>query len=376
MKIVLIDDNDTVYGYASGAPSATGGAERYEWLLVRALAARGWSAKVGVRAALEPGDRVRLDGVEFVGIGQGQILVALHRFLAAERPDWCHWNGATHLLGPAVAIAKLKGTRTIFSAQFDLDVHPRRALSSRRRLWPLYASGLAGSDRIFVQHEGQFDELPSLWKPKACVIPGVVNLPATFNAHAERDRYVAWVGVLRRPKRPDLLIEIARRTPAIEFVVCGGPSSGHRSPPGYSEAMISQFSAVPNIRYLGHVPPAEAIAVIGGAALLLSTSEGEGFPSVFLEAWAAGTPVVSLGIDPDRLIARWGLGVMSDGVEGAVKDITTLVGSAEQRQSIALRGRDYVAGAHSAEVVVSLVERALNGGAVSELRPSEQLERS
>jgi glycosyltransferase involved in cell wall biosynthesis len=374
MRIALVDD--TVYGYASGAPSATGGAERYTWLLVRALVARGWSAKVGVRAALRPGERVQIDGVEFVGIGQGHILIALYRFLAAERPDWCHWAGAGHLLGPAVAIAKLTGTRTVFSAQFDLDVHPRRALSRRHRLWPLYATGLFGCDRIFLQHGGQYEELPSLWKPKACVIPGVVSLPTAWKAHAERGRYVAWVGVLRRPKRPDLLVEIARRAPAVEFVVCGGPSGGHRSPPGYSEAVISQFSGIPNIRYLGHVPPAEAIAVIGGAALLLSTSDGEGFPSVFLEAWAAGTPVVSLKIDPDELISRRRLGVLAKGIEGAVCDITALVSDVGRRQDIACRCRDYVAQAHSAEAVVSVVERALKGKASSQLRPSEQLGRS
>jgi glycosyltransferase involved in cell wall biosynthesis len=369
MRIALVDDNDSVHGYASGAPSAAGGAERYAWLLARALAAKAWSVRVGVRAALPAGARVTIDGVEFVGIGQGQLLAAFYRFLTAEKPDWCHWAGATHLLGPAVAIAKLTGTRTVYSAQFDLDVHPRQALARRQRLWPLYATGLAGSDRIFLQHQGQYDELPSRWRAKARVIPGVVNLPTSFKDHAERDRYVAWVGVLRRPKRPDLLVEIARRAPWIEFVVCGGPSGGHRSPSGYSEAIISQFRETPNIRYLGHVPSARSIAIIGGASALLSTSEGEGFPSVFLEAWAAGTPVVSLKIDPNDLIGRGRLGVLSHGIERAVDDITALMKSPEQRQDIALRSRDYVCQVHSATAAVSLVERALK--APLPLRPSE-----
>ena len=310
-----------------------------------------------------------------MGIGRGQFLVAVYRFLASEKPDWCHWAGANHLLGPAVAIANLVGTRTVFSAQFDLDVQPRKALYRRRRLWPLYALGLAGSRKIFLQHGRQYADLPSFWRPKAYVIPGVVSLPAAFNPHSGRSRYVAWVGVLRQPKRPDLLIEIARRAPSVEFVVCGG-ASDHRSPPGYSENIITRFAQVPNIRYLGHVAPARAIEVTANASLLLSTSEGEGFPSVFLEAWANGTPVVSLQIDPDRLIAGRGLGIMSNGVEGAAEDITSLVGSVEKRQEMALRSRDYVRQSHSGSAAVAVVERALNGGPEPVLQPTRSPERS
>jgi glycosyltransferase involved in cell wall biosynthesis len=375
MRIALIDDSAAVYGYASGDPSAAGGAERYVWLLARALAANGWSATVGVRTALKSGERVHIDGVEFVGIGQSHILVALYRFLASERPDRCHWAGATHLLGPSVAVAKLAGVRAIFSAQFDLDVHPRLALHGRPRLWPLYALGLFGSSRIFLQHGRQYAELPSFWRSKAYVIPGVVNLPTSFKAHTERDRYVAWVGALRQPKRPDLLIEIARRVPSVDFVACGG-ASDHRSPPGYSQTIISRFKEIPNIHYLGHVSPTRAIEIIGEASLLLSTSEGEGFPSVFVEAWANGTPVVSLKIDPDQSIAGRGLGIMSDGVEGAAEDIANLVGSVQKRQEIALRSRDYVAQCHSGAAAVAAVERALSGGPAHVLQSVQSLPRS
>jgi glycosyltransferase involved in cell wall biosynthesis len=356
MKIAVVDER--VYGYASGDPLVAGGAERYVWLLTRALVASGWSATVGVRTALKPGERTRIDGVEFVGIGRGQFFAALYRFFASERPDWCHWFCASHILGPAVAIGRLTGTRTMFSAQFDLDVRPRRALSDRPRLWPFYAMGLIGSSKIFLQHRGQYAELPTRWQSKAYVVPGVVSLPQAFTPHARRKPYVAWVGVLRKPKRPDLLIEIARRLPSVDFVVCGAPSS-HRSPPGYGERIVDDFKTLPNIRYLGQVPPDRAIEIIGAAALLLSTSDGEGFPSVFLEAWANGTPVVSLSIDPDRLIARKKLGVVSGEPEAAAEDIAALMESPAARQAMAERGREYVGQFHTGAAAVAVVERAL-----------------
>ena len=107
MKIALV--NDVAYRYASGDTAAVGGAERYQWLMARALAAHGWEAVVGVQSALPAGRRIRIDGVDFVGIGSGRFLSTLYRFFGAERPDWCFWFGSTHWLGPAAAVASLAG---------------------------------------------------------------------------------------------------------------------------------------------------------------------------------------------------------------------------------------------------------------------------
>ena len=106
MKIALVDD--TVYGYATGHTSFAGGAERYMWLQIRALVAHGWSGVIGVRNAMAPGKRVCIEGVECVGMDRGHMLRGLHRFLRSENPDWCHWFGASSLLGPAVAVGKTR----------------------------------------------------------------------------------------------------------------------------------------------------------------------------------------------------------------------------------------------------------------------------
>src|SRR2546426_7973780 len=219
MKIAFV--NDLVYSYASGDSSAVGGAERQQWLLARALAAREWTATVGVRRGMNRGERKTIGGVQFIGIDRGQVLPAWYRFFSSEKPDWWYWRGADHILGPAVEVARIARVRTIFSAAFDTDVHPSRALSRRARWWPLYAWGLRRADRILVQHTGQFIELASQWQPKAHIVPSIADVTTAMKPHSERSNYVAWVGMLRQPKRPDLLIEIARKAPCIQFVVCG-----------------------------------------------------------------------------------------------------------------------------------------------------------
>jgi len=357
-KIVLAEMGNTVYGYAASKPSAVGGAERYQWLLARALAARGWSVNVGIRGPLAVGVREVFDGVEFVGIETGQILSSWYCFLRSERPHWWFWAAAYHLWGAAVEIAKYLKVGTIFSSQFDTDVTPSRALSLRPHWWPLYAWGLCRTDKIFVQHGEQLSRLRPLLQKKASVLPGIVLQNVSYTSQNSRERYVAWVGMLRQPKRPDLLLEIARRLPTIQFVVCGG-LSGHRTPDGYGNQIIEDMRRLPNVEFMGKVAPDEAIKIIGHAALLLSTSDGEGFPSTFLEAWSHGTPVVSLRINPDHKIDRFGLGMVSGTIERSVADITALLDSPERREEIAARARRYVAEVHSEAAVVNVFNRAI-----------------
>jgi glycosyltransferase involved in cell wall biosynthesis len=357
MKIVFA--NDTIYGWASGA-SVVGGAERQQWLLARALAATGWSVTVGVRKALEAGERRTIDGVEFLGIGRGHIHRVWYRFLSSEQPDWWYWRCADQLWGSAVEIAKLAGVRTIFAAGVDSDVQPRRALFRRPHWWPLYAWGLSRTDRILVQHTGQLAELAPRWRRKAYIVPSIAGEMTAVKPHSARTKYVAWVAMLRQPKRPDVLLEIARKAPAIRFVVCGGPTP-FASSPGYSEWIVEALQAQPNIEFLGKVAPQKTLQIIADAAMLLSTSDAEGFPNTFLEAWSSGTPVISLKIDPDRLIKRQELGTVPGTVDRATADIMALMGSPQRRDEIAVRARRYVAETHSEAAVAAVFERAIAG---------------
>lgn len=360
MKIVLL--NDSIYKYATLNPTAVGGAERQQWLLARALAATGWSVAVGISDGLEAGAREKIEGVEFIGVGRdhAHILSAWNRFLISQRPDWWYWRCASHLLGPAFALAKFLGVRTIFSAALDPDVNPRRALFQRSRWWPLYAWGLSWSDRIFVQHGGQLAQLRSNLRSKSFVVPSIAGETIDGQSHFKRAKSVAWVGQLKQPKRPDLLVEIARKSTGIHFIVCGGPSS-FMSPSGYSQSIIDGLRQLPNVEYRGQVPPHEALDIIANAALLLSTSDEEGFPNTFLQAWSTGTPVVSLKIDPDGIIAQNGLGTVSNTAEAAIREIEALIHSPEKREIIAARARRYVNDHHSEAAVTALFNRAIEG---------------
>ena len=352
MKIVLA--NNIVHRYAANDSRAAGGAERLQWMLARALAQAGWSVAVGVRERLAPGQEEVIEGVRFVGMEPAEtgkaFLGSWSRFLEAEKPDWYYWQGADPLFGAVLLAAKRKGVRGIFSAAFDRDVRPRIALTRKQHLWPLYALGLRGVERIFVQHTGQLSDLNKRLRKKATVIPGVVGLNGNIKSLKQRGNYVAWVAVLRQPKRPDLLVEMARKSPDLRYVVCGGPST-HRTPPGYSEKIVADLRSLPNVEYLGHVPPDRTLETIGNATALLSTSDQEGFPSTFLEAWAAGTPVVSRRVDPDGIIGANGLGFVSNGIDRAISDLRDLMNCPDVFDAASNRSRNYIQKTHSGAAV-------------------------
>jgi len=167
--------------------------------------------------------------------------------------------------------------------------------------------------------------------------------------------------MFRQCKRPDLLIEIARRAPDICFVVCGGPTS-YMASPGYGDEIADKLRVLPNVTYRGQIPPDEALQVIMDAAVFLSTADEEGFPNTFLQAWSAGTPVVSLTVNPDGIIKRYGLGEITPTVDDALSVLRNLLSTPEQRQAISRRAQTYVAMNHGASAVIKLIETATSGG--------------
>jgi glycosyltransferase involved in cell wall biosynthesis len=98
--------------------------------------------------------------------------------------------------------------------------------------------------------------------------------------------------------------------------------------------------------------------VIADAPLLLCTSDQEGFPNTFVQAWSNGTPVITLQIDPDNIIKRLELGAVTGTVEATVEQLQQLLASPEDRQDIAVRASQYIDTHHCAEVVVKIFEQA------------------
>ncbi|MCB2141254.1 hypothetical protein KQH27_00940, partial [bacterium] len=73
----------------------------------------------------------------------------------------------------------------------------------------------------------------------------------------------------------------------------------------------------------GFLPPAEVESILDSALVLLNTSELEGFPNTFLQAWRRGLPVISF-FDPGGVVLKNRLGFIVDSSQAAFEIIQKL----------------------------------------------------
>lgn len=97
---------------------------------------------------------------------------------------------------------------------------------------------------------------------------------------------VLWAGRFVRQKRPDILLAIAKAMPAVAFDVHGVSELGHPDP------SMKALKALPNVRLHGSFARFEDIVEPDHAAYLFTTS-WEGVPTILLDAFAVGLPVVA-----------------------------------------------------------------------------------
>ncbi|HXK21838.1 MAG TPA: glycosyltransferase, partial [Myxococcota bacterium] len=158
---------------------------------------------------------------------------------------------------------------------------------------------------------------------------------------------VLWLGRLDAIKRPWLVVDVARRLPDVEFRMAGD---------AYVEGPLRWQPAElpPNVRLVGHLEGKPKEDALASAWLLLGTSIHEGLPVSFLEAFAAGLPIVSCQ-DPEGVVSRFGRAVVrcdgsgEDAVPDFAKAIAGLVSDTEERERLGNAAREWVAATHSRE---------------------------
>jgi glycosyltransferase involved in cell wall biosynthesis len=174
-------------------------------------------------------------------------------------------------------------------------------------------------------------------------------------AFEERDIGVLWVGNIRALKRPELLLEAARKLPQLEFHIIGGPMPGSES---VYEKVRTAALEIPNVRFHGPVPYHQVGQFYERARVFAGTSEVEGFPNTYLQAWARGTPVVAF-LDPDQLIARHGMGLAVNSVAQMCAAISTLNGDPVSWLAASQRSTNYMDERFDLTRMVGPYERAL-----------------
>lgn len=340
---------------AGGASGHAGGVERQTAMLARWLAARGFAATLLVWNEGQSKSTV-IDGVRVIAMCSQRDGVAglrffhprwtsLARALSEADADVYYHNCAEYVTGQVALWCRRHQRPFVYSVASDPECDPRLPMLNHLRERVLFRYGLRHADRIIVQTRRQHQQLHDEWGLDSVVL----KMPATFTPPPSpqpmplnEPARVVWAGRISSEKRLDRLLAIAARLPEVTFQIAGGVDAAFSS----GTALIEAARARPNIEVLGQVARDDMPAIYRHATCLLCTSDYEGFPNTFLEAWAYGVPVIST-VDPDGLIASESLGYTASDDAELARQIAHLATNAQDRDVIGRRGHAYVDRHHS-----------------------------
>lgn len=340
-----------------------GGESVQQTLLARALARRGWEVSMVVR------DHGQQDGAAWHGVrtfkayraGAGlPVMRFFHPRLtglwsALTRADAAiYYTSCAGMEAGIVALfCRRHGRRFVFRTASDSDCDPSRLLIEYARDRWLYALGLRRADAILVQSTAQRVSLALHYGLPSRVAAMLVEHAAPA---AARDIDVLWVSNIRREKRPDRLLDLAAALPHRNVHVVGGPLPGEAA---LYRDFTQRVAMHANVQFHGRLSYAKAAARYSRARLLVNTSDVEGFPNSYLQAWARGVPVVTL-IDPDGTIEREGLGIAVPSAAMMPGAINRLLSDAAGWQSCSERCTAFMAREHGEDQALAVYIETFN----------------
>lgn len=277
-------------------------------------------------------------------------LTSVYRALKKADADIYYQSCAGMMTGATAWFCKKFNRRFVFRIAHDNDCIPGSHILGRAywRDGPIYHYGLHRANLIAAQSFTQQHLLRKEFGLESKIVNMAVQ-PAETSAPAKRDIDVLWVNNFRPFKRPELVVEIARLLPGFRFAMIGGTAPGAEA----LYARVQKLSAqTENLCFLGQVPYHEVNDYFSRSKVFINTSDSEGFPNSFLQAWIRGTPVISF-FDPDSTIVKNGLGEVPTTVEEMAGCIRQMLDQGPMLTAVSEKVKDYANRHFSARSVVS-----------------------
>jgi glycosyltransferase involved in cell wall biosynthesis len=343
-----------------------GGAERQQVLLSQELVQRGYRVSFVVLDHGQP-DGEEISGIRVFKCYRADLGVRGLRFFhprltglwnAMKRADAdvYYQRGAEAETGLVGHWCRRRARGFIFAVAHDANCMRVPPFAIRRSEQLLFRYGLRRANAVIAQTLRQQQMLREAFGVTSTVIPSCSAWSleveeSTQPSKEDLEDRVLWVGRLSEEKRPDWVIRLATELPECRFDIVGQCNAGSE----YGRILAGRIESLPNVRWHGYVPHTKMRALYRQARLLLCTSESEGFPNVFLEAWSCGRPVLT-SVDPDGVVARFQLGHVAGAYPAMKQHLTTLGVQRAMWAAAGCRGREYVQEHHSSTAAGAALE--------------------
>lgn len=343
-----------------------GGAELQQVLVARGLARRGYPVSMICLDFGQP-DACEIDGVVVHKAHGPDEGIPVLRFLwprltsiwgCLERADAdiYYQRAAGMLTGVMAAYSRRRGRRSVFAVAGD----PMIRFARDRKI---YEYGLRNVDCVVVQNSAQQQFLEERFGRESVIIPNCYEPEPRSGEPVETD--VLWVSTLRQLKRPDRFLDLAAAVPSCRFTMIGGAGDGEAA---LYDAIRDRARTLPNVRFVGFAPYSEVSRYFDGTRLFVNTSETEGFPNTFLQAWARKVPTLSF-IDCGARFRGEPVGQVVASEEEMAVLVRKLLANDAERIRLGSIARDYVAMHHFPERVLDAYEKVFRSLLATRVEP-------
>jgi glycosyltransferase involved in cell wall biosynthesis len=209
----------------------------------------------------------------------------------------------------------------------------------------LYRRGLRSADLVVAQTNEQRRGLRERTGIESRVISMAIAQPEQQCDTSGRNR-VLWIGRITATKRLEWLLEAAEQCPELQFDVVGSPNTSDE----YVVDLVKRAEVIPNMTVHGRVSAAELDRVYGSTRVLCCTSQLEGFPTSFLEAWSHGIPLVTT-FDPDGIVARHRLGAIAKNPDELAEQLRNIIEDKTKYAALSQAAKRYYLDNHTVEKV-------------------------
>ena len=291
--------------------------------------------------------------------------VPLYRALGRLQPTVIYQRVACGYTGISAAYAHRHSqtTRMIWHVAHDTDVMPGSEIYGRNPVRRALEKcsveyGIRHTRHIVTQTRHQADLLLQNYGRRAdAVVPNFHPTPPE-PSNKPAGITVMWIANLKRWKQPEVFVRLAQRLrdlPQVRFVMVGAPASGGGDE-AWSDELERSMRDTPNLTYLGQRTQDEVNDLLSQAHVFVNTSQQEGFPNTFIQAWMRRVPVVSLTVNPDQVLDGERTGIHAGTEETLATAVRLLVTDEARRESIAGRARDYAIAQHSTANIATLID--------------------
>lgn len=346
-----------------GSGGSIGGVERQTSLMAKWLVAKGHNVSILTWSEGSDKDEI-IDGVKIIKICRQDSGLPGIRFFtprwtglisAMQRAnaDVYYQNCGEYVTGQVAMWCKANNKKFLYSLASDADADVSLPVMKKWRERVLYRYGLNNADQILAQTEQQRTLLKNGFSLDSAVMP----MPCPDKSAGKSAQFsdlkftVLWAARIHVCKRLELLLEVASELPEVNFVVGGSPAVEDE----YYQMLFAKMSQLKNVNYLGMVAREEMPALYRASSLFCCTSEYEGYPNTFLEAWSHSLPIVST-FDPDNLINNKNLGISARSKSELVDAIKVFHDDPELWKERSANARHYYVNNHTVDEVMKRFE--------------------